>query len=47
MLIELTDIYLLTLKLLFIFGEFNLAVPITGLFGAEFVLDILTFLKIN
>jgi len=32
------------LKLLFIFGEFNLAVPITGLFGAEFVLDILTFL---
>lgn len=37
----------LTLKLLLILGELILAGPITGLFGAEFVLDIFNLLKIN
>lgn len=40
-------ITILTLKLLLILGEFILADPITGLFGAELVLDIFNLLKIN
>ena len=40
-------IKILTLKLLLILGEFILADPITGLFGAELVLDIFNLLKIN